>query len=202
MKTSVFVGTSLDGFIARLNGAFDFLFAGGEADGESNGYNAFFSTVDAVLMGRNTYEVVLPFPKWPYGTTPVFVLTNRPIPPAPSGVVVEPISGSPTVILSQLAARAFQHLYVDGGVTIQQFLRAGLINRIVVTRVPVLIGTGIPLFGALDTDIPLEHVATRALPGGAVQSEYVVPTCVIEPQRGHSLEPPLGSPDAQNAGGR
>ena len=176
MKISVFVGTSLDGFIARLNGTFDFLFADGEVDGESNGYNAFFSTVDAVLMGRNTYEVVLPFPEWPYGTTPVFVLSNRPIPPAPSGAVVEPISGPPTVVLSQLAARSFQHLYVDGGVTIQQFLRAGLINRIVVTRVPVLIGTGIPLFGALDTDIPLEHVATRVLPGGAVQSEYVVRT--------------------------
>ena len=80
------------------------------------------------------------------------------------------------MVLSQLAARAFQHLYVDGGVTIQQFLRAGLISRIVVTRVPVLIGTGIPLFGVLDADIPLEHIATRVLSGGAVQSEYVVRT--------------------------
>jgi len=176
VKTSVFVGTSLDGFIARLNGAFDFLSAGGEVDGESNGYNAFFSTVDAVLMGRNTYEVVLPFLKWPYGTTPVFVLSSRPVPSVPSGAVVEQISGSPTVVLSQLAARGFQHLYVDGGLTIQQFLRSGLVSRIVVTRVPVLIGTGIPLFGALDTDVALEHIATRVLSGGAVQSEYVVRT--------------------------
>jgi dihydrofolate reductase len=177
VKTSVFVGTSLDGFIARLNGAFDFLSSGcGEADGDSNGYNAFFSTVDAVLMGRNTYDVVLPFPKWPYGTTPVFVLSSRPIPPGPSGAVVEHISGPPTAVLSQLAARAFQHLYVDGGVTIQQFLRAGLISRIVVTRVPVLIGTGVPLFGVLGADIPLEHISTRVLSGGAVQSEYVVRT--------------------------
>jgi dihydrofolate reductase len=95
VKTSVFVGTSLDSFIARLNGAFDFLSAGGEVDGESNGYDAFFSTVDAVLMGRNTYEVVLPFAKWPYGTTPVFVLSSRPIPPSPSAAVVEHISGRP-----------------------------------------------------------------------------------------------------------
>ena len=175
MKTSVFVGTSLDGFIARPNGAFDFLSAGSEVDGESNGYNAFFSTVDAVLMGRNTYEVVLDFPKWPYGTTPVFALSHRPIPPAPIGAVVEHISGPPTMVLSQLGARAFKHLYVDGGATIQQFLRAGLINRIVVTRVPVLIGSGISLFGALDTDIRLEHIATRVLSGGAVQSEYLVP---------------------------
>jgi len=176
VKTSVFVGMSLDGFIARPNGAFDFLSAGGEADGESNGYNAFFSTVDVVLIGRNTYEVVLPFHKWPYGTTPVFVLSHRPIPPAPSGAVVEHISGPPTLLLSQLGARGFNHLYVDGGATIQEFLRAGLINRMVVTRVPVLIGSGIPLFGAVDTDIPLEHIATRVLSGGAVQSEYLVPT--------------------------
>jgi len=178
VKTSVFVGTSLDGFIARLNGDFDFLSASGEADGESNGYNAFFSTVDAVLMGRNTFEVVLPFPTWPYGPTPVFVLSSRPIPSAPRGAVVEGISGTPTVVLSQLAARAFRHLYVDGGVTIQQFLRAGLISRMVVTRVPVLIGTGIPLFGTLDADVRLEHIATRVLSGGAVQSEYVVRTVV------------------------
>jgi len=150
VKTSVFVGTSLDGFIARLNGAFDFLSAGGEVDGKSNGYDAFFSTVDAVLMGRNTYEVVVPFARWPYGTTPVFVLSSRPIPPSPTGAIVEQISGPPNVVLSQLAGRAFQHLYIDGGVTIQQFLRAGLINRIVVTRVAVLVGTGIPLFGTLE----------------------------------------------------
>jgi dihydrofolate reductase len=173
MKTSVFVGTSVDGFIARLNHTFDFLSAGGEIDGEGNGFNAFIATVDAILMGRNTYDVVLPFSYWPYGTTPVFVLTNRPIGAAPAGATVEPISGAPAAVLSQLAARGHQHIYVDGGDTIHQFLRAGLINRIVVTRVPVLIGTGIPLFGPLDGDLILEHVATRVIGGAAVQSEYL-----------------------------
>lgn len=174
MRTSVFVGTSLDGFIARPNGAFDFLAAGSDADGASNGFDAFFSTVDAVLMGRNTYEVVLPFPAWPYGLTPVFVLTSRPLPPLPRDAVVEQLAGAPDEVLARLSARGFEHVYVDGGATIQQFLRAGLIDRLVITRVPVLVGTGIPLFGAVDSDIHLKHVGTRELRGGAVQSEYDV----------------------------
>lgn len=174
VKTSVFVGTSLDGFIARRDDRFDFLSAGGPPDGAANGYDAFFATVDAVLMGRRTYDVVLPFPSWPYRTTPVFVLSSQPIPVAPPGAVVERVSGTPTAVLADLAGRGFQHVYVDGGVTIQSFLRAGLVDRIVVTRVPVLIGSGIPLFGALESDVRLEHVATRVLAGGAVQSEYDV----------------------------
>ena len=172
MKTSIFVGASVDGFIARSNGAFDFLSAGGgERD---NGYDEFFATVDAVVMGRNTYEIVLPFPTWPYGPKPVFVLSTRPIALAPSGSCVERMSGDPAEILSLLSARGFQHVYVDGGVTIQRFLRAGLIQRLVITRVPVLIGTGIPLFGPVDPDVLLTHVATRQLSGGAVQSEYLI----------------------------
>ncbi|MFA6956482.1 MAG: dihydrofolate reductase family protein [Thermoanaerobaculia bacterium] len=174
MRTSVFVGASLDGFIARPDGTFDFLTAGSDGDGASNGFNEFFSTVDAVLMGRNTYEVVLPFPEWPYGLTPVFILTSRPLPPSPRGAVVEQIAGAPAEVLSRLAGRGFEHVYVDGGVTIQQFLRAGLVDRVVITRVPVLVGAGISLFGGVDSDIRLKHVATRELPGGAVQSEYEI----------------------------
>jgi dihydrofolate reductase len=174
MRTSVFVGTSLDDFIARPDGTFDFLTQGSDGDGASNGFNDFFATVDAVLMGRNTYEVVLPFPEWPYGATPVFVLTNRPLPPTPRGAVVEPIAGKPAEVLARLAGRGFEHVYVDGGATIQQFLRAGLVDRLVITRVPVIVGAGISLFGAVDSDIPLRHVGTRELPGGAVQSEYEV----------------------------
>ena len=173
MRTSVFVGMSVDGFIARHNGAFDFLSGGGAE--RDNGYEQFFATVDALVIGRNTYDVVLPFPKWPYGTKPVFVLSTRALDPAPGGSVVERVSGTPAEIFSLLEARGFQHVYVDGGLTVQAFLRAGLINRLVITRVPVLIGTGIPLFGPVDVDIRLEHVQTRQLSGGAVQSEYAIP---------------------------
>ena len=172
VKTSVFVGASVDGFIARPSGSYDFLSSGGgERD---NGYEEFFATVDALVIGRNTYDVVLPFPTWPYGAKPVFVLSTRPLDPAPSGSVVERMAGTPGEILSRVEARGFQHVYVDGGFTVQAFLRAGLINRLVITRVPVLIGTGIPLFGPVDADIRLEHLGTRQLAGGAVQSEYAV----------------------------
>jgi dihydrofolate reductase len=170
MKTSVFVGMSLDGFIARAGGAFDFLSAGGAE--RDNGYEQFFATVDALVIGRKTYEVVLPFPKWPYERKPVFVLSTRPIAPAPEGASVERMSGEPAAILELVAARGLEHVYVDGGETVQRFLRAGLVDRLVITRVPVLVGAGIPLFGPVDADIRLTHVATRTLAGGAVQSEY------------------------------
>lgn len=172
MRTSVFVGTSLDGFIARTNGSFDFLH--GPGGNEPHGYEEFFATVDALLMGRKTFETVLQFDTWPYGPKPVFVLSTRPLAPSPPGAVVERMSGPPADVVAALAARSFKHVYVDGGVTIQRFLQAGLINRLIIARVPVLIGTGIPLFGALPRDITLRHVATRVYASGLVQSEYAV----------------------------
>src|SRR5262245_21272772 len=171
MKASVFVGTSLDGFIARANGDLDFLPPGG---GEPHGYDEFMATVDALVMGRNTFEKVLTFDTWPYGEKPVFVLSARPLAPAPPGALVERMSGSPADVVSKLAARGIGHIYVDGGITIQRFLQAGLIQRLIVTRVPVLIGAGIPLFGVVQRDILLRHVGTRQYASGLVQSEYVV----------------------------
>ena len=173
MKASVFVGTSLDGFIARANGAFDFLDPPG-VDLEPHGYEEFFATVDALVMGRNTFETVLAFDKWPYGKKPVFVLSTRELAPSPPGAVVERMSGPPADIVSQLAARGLNHIYVDGGNTVQRFLQAGLINRLTIARVPVLIGAGISLFGSLPRDIILKHVATRVFASGLVQSEYAV----------------------------
>jgi dihydrofolate reductase len=171
MKASVFVGTSLDGFIARVNGDFDFLPPGG---GEPHGYDKFMATVDALVIGRKTFETVLTFDTWPYGEKPVFVLSTRSLAPAPPGAVVEHMSGDPAEIVSRLAARGIQHIYVDGGITIQRFLQAGLIQRLIITRVPVLIGAGIPLFGVTQRDIALKHVATRQYASGLVQSEYAV----------------------------
>jgi dihydrofolate reductase len=171
VKASVFVGTSLDGYIARLDGSFGFLPAGG---GEAHGYQEFLASVDTMVIGRHTYETVLALPEWPYGNKPVFVLSTRPLPPGPRGAVVERLAGEPGDIAAQLDARGFRHAYIDGGITIQRFLRAGLIQRLVITRVPVLIGTGRPLFGPLPHDISLKHVATRHYRSGLVQSEYEV----------------------------
>jgi dihydrofolate reductase len=171
MNASVFIATSVDGFIARSNGDLDWLPPGG---GEPHGYDEFMATVDALVIGRKTLETVLAFDAWPYGEKPVVVLSTRRLAPTPPGAVVERMSGDPAGIVSQLAARGIRHVYVDGGVTIQRFLQAGLIQRLIITRVPVLLGAGIPLFGPLQGDIVLRHVGTRQYASGLVQSEYIV----------------------------
>jgi dihydrofolate reductase len=171
--STVFVGISVDGFMARPDGRFDFL----PEEPEDHGFDAFMATVDALVMGRNTFEVVLPFETWPYGKTRVVVLSTRPVDlsaAAARGAVVEQMSGTPEEIVARLGARGARHLYVDGGETIQRFMRAGLIDRLVITRVPVLIGEGISLFGAVPSDVQLRHVQTRTFPSGLVQSEYTV----------------------------
>jgi dihydrofolate reductase len=172
MTVSVFVGTSVDGFIARPNGDLDWLPAGG---GEPHGYNEFIATVDAIVIGRNSFEKVLTMGAWPYADKRVVILSSRPVDlSAAVGGVVEQMAGPPAEIISRLAASGAHHLYIDGGITIQRFLRARLVQRLVITRVPVLIGDGVPLFGTLPGDIRLHHVATRHYPSGLVQSEYQV----------------------------
>jgi len=179
LRLSVFVGASLDGFIARPDGAFDFL----PDDPEPHGFEEFFASVDALLMGRKTYETALSFGQWPYGAKPVYVLSSRPLAPVPAGASVERLAGTPDEILASLQQRAVRHVYIDGGFTVQEFLRAGLIDRITITRVPVLIGAGISIFGPLERDVRLQHVATRQYPSGLVQSEYTVlaPGQAIQP---------------------
>src|SRR5580693_4546488 len=172
MTVSVFVGASVDGFIARPNGALDFLPLGG---GEPHGYDEFIASVDALVIGRHTFAIVLAFPEWPYGNKRVVVLLSRPLDlSAVRGGRVEQMTGTPAEIVSKLAASGAQHLYVDGGITIQRFLRAGLVQRLIITRVPVLIGEGIPLFGSLPRDVRLRHVSTQHYLSGLVKSEYQV----------------------------
>lgn len=170
MTITVFVGTSVDGFIARPNGSFDFLPEGG---GEPHGYDEFMGSVDTLVIGRKTFETVLTLEKWPYGDKRVVILSNQPLDlSAAHGGVVEQMAGPPALIAARLAESGSQHVYVDGGITIQGFLRAGLIQRLIITRVPVLIGDGIPLFGTLPGDIQLRHIATQQYQSGLVKTEY------------------------------
>ena len=172
MTISVFIGTSLDGYIARTNDDLDWLPAGG---GEPHGYDEFMASIDALVIGRKTFEKVLTFGDWPYGDKRVVVLSSRPVDlSVVRGGRIEQMSGAPAEIVSQLSASGAHHLYIDGGITIQRFLRAGLIDHLIITRVPVLIGEGIPLFGSLPHDVRLSHVSTRHFPSGLVQSEYHV----------------------------
>ena len=176
MQGHVFIATSLDGFIARTNGSLDWLpGANGTTVDEDHGFNTFMGGVDALVMGSRTYEKVLDLGFWPYGDKPVIVLTTRPgeLQPPPSGAV-EFLSGDPLAVAAQLDQRGLHHVYLDGGQTIRRFLAAGLVRRLIVTRIPILLGEGIPLFGELGRDVPLRHVATRSFPSGLVQSEYEV----------------------------
>lgn len=173
MKLSVFCGVSLDGFLARPDDTFDFLQTGEQ---EPHGFEEFCASVDVVVIGRKTFEVVLRLGHLAlYGKKPVIVLSSRPLDfSSVKGGVVEHMSGEPAEIVKQLKSRGFKHAYIDGGITIQRFLTAGCIDRLVITRVPVLIGAGIPLFGPVPRDISLCHVATRSYKGGLVQSEYEI----------------------------
>lgn len=172
---SVFCGLSLDGFIARSDGALDFLEGDGTAELGDHGYEAFVAGIDAIVMGRHSFEKVMTFDAWPY-TKKVVVLSSRNIDLSAAksrGADVERMNGTPKELVDALAAKGLHRLYIDGGLTVQHFLRAGLIDRLIVTHVPVLIGQGIRLFGALDHDVQLQLVTSRSFPGGLVQSEYV-----------------------------
>jgi dihydrofolate reductase len=172
MTISVFVGASVDGFIARSNHDLDWLPEGG---GEPHGYEEFMASVDALVIGRKTFGKVLTFQPWPYGRKRVVVLSNHPLDLSKAiGGVVEQMAGNPAEVVARLAETGASNLYVDGGITIQGFLRAGLVNRLIITRVPVLIGQGIPLFGNLPHDVRLQHINTKQFPSGLVQSEYHV----------------------------
>ncbi|HET6934342.1 MAG TPA: dihydrofolate reductase family protein [Candidatus Angelobacter sp.] len=173
MKLSVFCGVSVDGFLARHDDSFDFLHTGEQ---EPHGFTEFLASVDVVVIGRRTFEVVLKLGHLAlYGKKLVVVLSSHPLDFSRiKDGVVEQMSGRPVEIVERLQSRGLKHAYIDGGITIQRFLAAGLIHRLVITRVPVLIGAGIPLFGPVPSDITLRHVATRCYKGGLVQSEYEI----------------------------
>lgn len=176
MQITAFVATSVDGFIARRDGDIDWLHDPVHTDAnEDYGYRKLMSSIDALVMGRRTFEKVLSFDDWPYGETPVIVLTRNDVEvPSRVGDRVETMSPSPCEVVAALEARGHRHLYVDGGQTIQGFLAAGLVTDLIITRIPRLLGTGIPLFGMLERDIRLRHVKTTAYPKGLVTSHYAV----------------------------
>lgn len=174
MRASVFIAATADGFIARKNGDLDWL-TGPDTGGETFGFNDFMASVDALVMGRTTFDFVQQTDEWAYGDTPVFVLTHRDLelPPDFPGAV-EALQGPPNEIAAELAGRGIDHVYVDGGETIQSFLRAGLVKRIIITQVPVLIGDGISLFGSLDSDLDLRLIRSRSYENNWLQIEYEV----------------------------
>lgn len=170
MKTIVYIGTSLDGFIARADGEIDWLVKF-EKPVKAD-YGEFISKIDAVVMGRGTFEKVLTFPTWPYEKK-VFVLstTIKQVPAKLRGKVTV-LSMKPRELLNYLSDEGFSNIYVDGGKVIQSFLKEDCIDELIITKVPVLIGSGIPLFGDLDHDLPFKHIRTKVYSNGLVKSHY------------------------------
>lgn len=176
-KTSVFIATSLDGFIARLDGSIDWLNQANATvpNDEDCGYESFMATVDVIIMGRNTFEQVLSFGEWPYGDTKVVVLSRKGVViPDAIANTVSCSKETPELLVERLSSEGAQHLYIDGGQTIQSFLSAGLINEFTITVIPILLGEGKPLFGALNSDVLLKHISTNAYAFDFVQSKYSI----------------------------
>jgi dihydrofolate reductase len=171
MKATVFIGTSLDGFIARKNGDIDWLvqYANDEA---VHAYEEFISRIDAVVIGRGTFEKVLSFPEWPYKIN-VFLL-SRTMLKVPDKVreKVSILSMKPGELLHYLSGQGYSRVYVDGGMVIQDFLKEDLIDELIISKAPVLIGSGIPLFGHLDIDLQFKHISTDVYSNGLVRSSY------------------------------
>jgi dihydrofolate reductase len=171
MKTIVFVGTSLDGFIARTDGEFDWLsrFANDEA---IRAYEELIDRIDAIVIGRGTFEKVLSFPSWPYEKK-VFVLSTR-ITEAPESIrkKVTILSMNPVALLGYLSSLGYSTIYIDGGKVIQDFLKEDLVDELIISKAPVLIGSGIPLFGYLDRDLEFKHTRTEVCSNGLVRSYY------------------------------
>ena len=171
----VFIATSLDGYIARKNDDIDWL-THFSSLGEDHGYNTHIAKMDGIIMGRGTYEKVLTFDQW-YYEKPVLVLSRSLDPvsvPDHLKDKVEILAATPAEAMDLAASRGWQRIYADGGKLIQSFLRAGLIEDLIISRIPILLGDGIPLFGPLDQDIALDHIETKSFPSGLVQSHYRV----------------------------
>jgi len=171
MKASVYIGTSLDGFIARADSDIDWLMKFADSDAVRS-YNEFISGIDAIVIGRGTFEKVLTFPEWPYDKE-VFVLSGS-MTEMPGFTVGRAtlLSMRPREVMDHLAGLGLKSAYIDGGKVIQSFLNEDLIDELIIAKVPILIGGGIPLFGNLSRDLAFTHIRTTNAPNGLVRSYY------------------------------
>lgn len=174
MSNVVFIATSLDGYIADKNGGVDWLHAIPNPEGNDMGYVKHVDSIDALVMGRNTLDMVLSFGiDWPY-SKPVFVLSNT-MTSVPEGYEdkVFLVKGELKDVLDEIHTKGFKNLYIDGGVTIQNFLKEDLIDKMIITTIPVLLGGGSPLFGDLETSMNFKCVNSEMFLDSIVQNHFV-----------------------------
>ena len=184
MKCSVYIATSADGYIATPKGDVDWLHtaANSKADMSENpdmGFKDFIGSVDCMIMGRKSMEIISSFnlapEQWPYGSTKIYVLSSSiKEPPENLNGKVEIYSGEVTGLINQLENKGFKHAYVDGGATITSFINLQLINEMIITKAPVILGEGIPLFGKINKKIKLVNSEAVAFPNDFIQVKYGV----------------------------
>jgi dihydrofolate reductase len=169
-KISIYIAMSIDGYIARKNGEIDWLEYGHTGD-EDYGFKNFIGDIDALVLGRNTYEVVSGFDQWPYKGKKVVVLSHS---LAKVRKEAELFSGQLTDLASKLHSEGIKHVWVDGGITVSQFLEAGLVDDITISIISMVLGSGIPLFSAMNREQKCRLINTRSFPSGLVQLKYEV----------------------------
>ncbi len=172
-KNIVFIAQSLDGYIAGKKGELDWLHSIPNPEKDDLGFTQLMQDVDAIVMGRLTFETVCGFGgEWPY-SKPVFVLSKT-LQEVPSRFKskVSLLQGNPSEVLAKVHARKFFRLYIDGGTTIQSFLKEDLIDELRITTIPILLGGGSSLFGDLVSVVDFVHIESKVFLGQLVQSHY------------------------------
>lgn len=169
-KVSVYIATSIDGYIARKDGNLDWLHYGHSGD-EDYGFKQFFTSIDTLILGRNTYEVVSAFDEWPYHEKRVIVLSRT-----LKGVrkEAELFCGELPELLEKLGADHCKHVWVDGGITASKFLEAGLVDELTISVIAMILGSGIPLFSKMHREHTCRLIASKAYPSGLVQLKYEI----------------------------
>ncbi|MBT8239799.1 MAG: dihydrofolate reductase family protein [Acidimicrobiia bacterium] len=168
----IYIATSLDGYIAGPDNDLAWLEQVPNPEGHDFGFADHMASIDAVVMGRGTFDVVSGFRPWAYDKPVVVVSSTLNEVPDDLADAVEVISGSPAEVIEQCHERGFGNLYIDGGRLVTSFLNDGLIDEMTISWVPVLLGGGIRLFGPLQRITWWEHVSTKSFAGGMVQSTY------------------------------
>ncbi len=169
-KISVYIAMSIDGYIARKDGSLDWLERGHVGD-EDYGFKKFFNSIDALVLGKNTYEVVSSFDKWPYSGKKVIVLSST---LKTVRQEAELFCGQLSNLGSRLYSEGVKHVWVDGGVTVSKFLESGLVDHITISVIPVVLGSGIPLFSVMNNEQLCRFISTQSYPSGLVQLRYEV----------------------------
>jgi len=173
MANIIYIATSLDGFIARKDGSIDWLTEIPNPDNSDYGFSSFIDSIDGIIMGRNTFETVVSFNQWPY-TKPVFILSNK-LKKVPGAYKEKAkiVNGDIGDIVESLRKDGIERIYVDGGKTIQSFLERNLIDEFIITRAPLLLGSGIPLFAEMNFETKLKLVDSEILSGSLVKCNYI-----------------------------